>query len=144
MNNSLKRLLNEQFIWIIHLYYVWKPLVLLWKVSETNSFVLRFQKTAARTLLFLSEAVSGTRWATSRPGAPREKEPLTCIRFVWGKKRIEKLTSRISFFLMFPFWLPKLSIFESKIGSYVKIHPFSQFPRSRILRLGQIMRKVIL
>ena len=39
------------------------------KCSTSRDLCIRFQKTAARTLLFLSEAVSGRRWATMRLNA---------------------------------------------------------------------------
>ena len=39
------------------------------KCSTSRDLCIRFQKTAARTLLFLSEAVSPPRWQHSRPGS---------------------------------------------------------------------------
>ena len=37
------------------------------------------------------------------------------------------------------FWvsMQELTIFDLKIGFYAKCYPYSQFPRSRIFRLGQ-------
>ena len=48
------------------------------------------RKTAARTLLFLSEAVSGRRWGFMRPEVAREKEPLMRSRCLGKKLRSDK------------------------------------------------------
>ena len=58
-------------------------------------------------------------------------------------KKPTKQILLISFFLIFPFWLPKFVIFDLKIEFLVKNCIYSQFPRSRILRLSQKMRKYL-
>ena len=45
------------------------------KFSQHIKTHITFQKTAARTLCFLSGAVSGTRWSGIRPAGVTEKEP---------------------------------------------------------------------
>ena len=52
------------------------------KCSNSVVFGKGLRKTAARTLLFLSEAVSGRRWAAIRRGPAREKEPLIAAHIV--------------------------------------------------------------
>ena len=59
---------------------------------ETTSNSLVFgkgnRKTAARTLLFSSGALSGRRCAKMRPGGVREKETLT-VQSLFGEKRLQ-------------------------------------------------------
>ena len=53
------------------------------KFSNSLVFGKGLRKTAARTLLFSSGAVSGRGWRTNRPGWVTEKEPPKAS-FVWG------------------------------------------------------------
>ena len=57
------------------------------KFSQHIKTHITFQKTAARTLCFLSGAVSGTRWSGIRPGRATEKEPQIATLCL-GKKSV--------------------------------------------------------
>ena len=70
-----------------------KALRFMLKFSHSIVFGEGLRKTAARTLLFLSEAVSGKRGGLKRPGGVTEKEPLKAS-FVWGKKQNPYLNSK--------------------------------------------------
>ena len=46
------------------------------------------------------------------------------------------------FFVIFPFWLPKLSIFDLRFGFLVENCIYSQLDRSRIPKFGQKMQNI--
>ena len=50
---------------------------------------------------------------------------------------------RTSFFLIFPFWIQKLAIFEFKFGFDVKFPPQNRLEMSRIRNPDQKMTKII-
>ena len=60
------------------------------KMSNSLHLYEEFQKPAARTLSFLSEALSGNDWMLDDQELPIEKEPLS-RKLVWGKRTFKSI-----------------------------------------------------